>query len=86
VHGEEAKAGLDPCRECHGSARSGGNAGVPCARCHQVFPHPDDFAVGHLKTASERGQAVCMGCHLDGPYGSSTMVARCGALCHLETP
>lgn len=91
VHG--AAAATDACLDCHGATDdgaadpAGGVAGVACARCHDRFPHPGEYARSHPADASARGEGACLRCHApgDGP-DLGPVAASCAASCHGGAP
>lgn len=85
-HGVAAKKKDAECAACHAdpaddTSWNGGNSGVPCSRCHAVYPHSADWKHDHMATAAQTGEPVCLTCH-DAGDGPASMIATCGSTCH----
>ena len=58
-HGREALKERDSCIKCH-------VGGTSCIDCHQLpMPHPAGWLVSHASSAKQRGQNLCLNCHID---------------------
>jgi len=90
-HGKAVlEVGTQSCETCHGTNFSGGESGVACADCHDLFPHPTGFA--DLSSPSFHGNYIkqelnwnleqCQSCHgtdfSGGSTGSSCNVCHTG--------
>jgi len=75
---------------CHTPTAQGGATaplGVPCATCHDLFPHPAGFdALGHVPFVQSRGERACQACHAPGRPAAPAMPLTCGASCHGGAP
>lgn len=58
AHGSDAGASRAECLRCHESNE--------CESCHRIeMPHPKGFLARHSTEVSDRGERLCMSCHLD---------------------
>jgi len=88
IHGDafrtQTPAPGDP--GCTGACHDGasGPADRTCGSCHNVFPHPDTWKTGHIRSAQNRGLASCEGCHKPGVDRGPVLPVPCAAACHQE--
>jgi predicted CxxxxCH...CXXCH cytochrome family protein len=91
-HGKAVLAsGTESCKSCHGQDFSGGSAGISCAGCHELFPHPDGFKNPddqnfHGKFIAKSISwkiGLCKDCH-GNDYSGGTSGQSC-LVCHTES-
>jgi len=84
-HGSKVLAvGSTSCKSCHGVDLKGGDSGESCFKCHQSYPHSDEWMIiGSAKSHSAYIEAnndamdKCRGCH-----GSSLAGGKSGVSCY----
>lgn len=95
LHGADwFKAGRTGCAACHGAADSADTAKAddagppPCAECHEIYPHADDFMAGAVHGAGTWGEGgsteVCETCHATDGLVASTQFGC--TTCHASWP
>ncbi|KAA3618893.1 MAG: hypothetical protein DWQ05_05860 [Calditrichaeota bacterium] len=92
-HGDfvkEDESNLESCRKCHGSDLTGGSSEVSCFKCHENYPHPEDWAAtgenshGFYLKGQEYNLQMCQSCHGDNFEGGSSEVSC--YKCHTNYP
>ncbi len=77
---------LTGCQNCHGEDFQGGASGVSCYRCHDNYPHPDNWLTqsteqfhGNDIRQANWSMESCKGCHGTDYRGGSSEVScyRC---------
>ena len=86
-----AQAGfkLDECVSCHSTQYTGGVSGVSCYQCHQLYPHPANFASvsGHPQFlyAQNYPLSQCKTCHGNTYAGEGDSRLSCmNSGCHVD--
>jgi hypothetical protein len=81
-HGTKVlEVGFESCTSCHGKDYQGGESKVSCFKCHDSYPHSDDWLANsdfshndYLKANSWDGSS-CADCHGDNFTGGNSKVS-----------
>ncbi len=93
-HGDYVKNN-DPektsCKTCHGENLDGGTSKISCNKCHENYPHPEQWTVsssedfhGKFLRSKEFDLSICQLCHGDNFSGGSSNVSC--YKCHTQYP
>ena len=79
-HGLEFYKPDNQCKICHGEDLGGGRVNVSCARCHEGFPHTEQFKKKTHGEAYLGNRKLCTTCHGSDYQGGNLKIACTG--CH----
>ena len=90
-HGKKVLASSKAsCTGCHGYDLSGGEAGIACQSCHELYPHDTEWTVisaeqfhGIFIANADWSMASCRNCHGSDYQGGTAKVSCSG--CHSES-